>query len=286
MSHAASPQGLFERAERAAEYIRSKTALRSHIAIVLGSGLGAFADELKDATKIPYADIPGFPRSTAEGHVGRLVVGTVDGLAIAAMQGRVHLYEGHSLEDVTFPMRVFGRLGIRAAILTNAAGGIGSDMVPGCLMVLSDHINLQGTNPLVGANDARFGVRFPDMADAYAEKYRSVALSKGRKLGIPMYEGVYAALTGPSYETAAEIRMLRTLGADAVGMSTVPEVIVARHMGIKCLAISCITNVHGGLKSEKLTHEEVLDIGNRVRGQFVALIKSILPHIEEDLQRA
>jgi len=275
---------MYERAERAAQYIRSKTSLRPDIAIVLGSGLGGFADELTDSIKVPYADIPGFPRSTAEGHAGKLVIGNSGDIAIAAMQGRVHFYEGHSLADVTFPMRVFGRLGIRAAILTNAAGGIAPDMVPGCLMVLNDHLNLQGSNPLIGANDPQFGVRFPDMADVYRTKYREAALSIGRKLSIPMFEGVYAALTGPSYETAAEIRMLRTLGADAVGMSTVPEVIVARHMGIRCLAISCITNVHGGVKSEILTHEEVLEIGNRVRSQFIALVKELLPVIENDLK--
>jgi purine-nucleoside phosphorylase len=274
----------FERADHAAEYIRTKTSHRPKLAIVLGSGLGGFADELEDAVKIPYGEIPGFPKSSAEGHAGQLVIGISNGLPIVAMQGRVHFYEGHSLQTVTFPMRVLGRLGIKACVLTNAAGGISSDMVPGCLMVLGDHINLQGSNPLMGVNDPRFGTRFPDMADCYTERYRSITLAEGRKLGIPMFEGVYAALSGPSFETAAEIRMLRTLGADAVGMSTVPEVIVARHMGIKVLAISCITNVHGGVKSEHLTHEEVLEIGNRVRGQFAALLKAVLPSIAKDVQ--
>jgi purine-nucleoside phosphorylase len=277
---------LFDRADRAAAYIRSQTNLRPRIAVVLGSGLGGFADELEDAVKLSYTDIPDFPHSTAEGHAGNLVLGTVNGLPVAAMQGRLHYYEGHSLEEVTFPMRVFGRLGVQACILTNAAGGIDADMVPGCLMVLSDHINFQGSNPLIGANDPRLGPRFPDMADSYAERYRSIALAEGRKLGIPMFEGVYAAFSGPSYETAAEIRMMRTLGADAVGMSTVPEVIVARHMGIKCLAISCITNVHGGIQSESLGHNEVLEVANRVRAQFVGLLKAVLPKLAADLRPA
>ncbi len=285
-SHGTQSSGIFERAERAAAYILSKTELRPEIALVLGSGLGGFADEVDDPAKLPYTKIPGFPRSTAEGHAGKLVIGTTLGFPVVAMQGRAHFYEGYSLEDVTFPMRVFGRLGVKACVLTNAAGGISEDMVPGCLMVISDQINFQGSNPLMGANDVRFGPRFPDMADAYAEKYRSIALAEGRKLHIPMFEGVYAAFSGPSYETAAEIRMMRTLGADAVGMSTAPEVIVARHMGIKCLAISCITNVHGGLKSEAVNHEEVLEIGTRVRGQFVALLKAVLPQIARDIHVA
>lgn len=280
------PSTLFDRAERAAAYIRSKTTLTPRIAVVLGSGLGGLADELEDSVRLPYASIPGFPESTAEGHAGRLVIGTLGGLPIVAMQGRLHYYEGHSLADVTFPMRVFGRLGIQAAVLTNAAGGIDADMVPGCLMAISDHINFQGSNPLIGANDERFGPRFPDMADAYNEKYRSLVLAEGRKLGIHMFEGVYAAFSGPSYETAAEIRMMRTLGADAVGMSTVPEVIVARQMGIKCLAISCITNVHGGVSSEALTHQEVLDTSNRIRNQFIALVKAILPKIAADVAKS
>ena len=277
---------LFERAETAAQFLRSSSALRPQVAIVLGSGLGAFADQFQNSTAVPYSSIPGFPSPSAEGHAGKLVTGTLAGVPLLAMQGRVHLYEGHSLESVTFPMRVFGRLGIKACALTNAAGGIAPEMVPGCLMVIDDHLNLQGTNPLIGPNDDRFGPRFPDMADCYHERYRSAALKHGRRLGIPMFEGTYAALTGPSYETAAEIRMLRTLGADAVGMSTVPEVIVARHMGIKVLAISCITNVHGGQHSEHLTHSEVLEVGARVHDQFAALLRAVLPILAQDVAQA
>lgn len=278
--------GLFECAEEGAAYIRKRTHLLPEIAIVLGSGLGGFAEELEGAIAIPYAEIPGFPRaaSWAEGHAGRLVIGRTAGQPVIAMQGRVHYYEGYSLAEVTFPIRVLGRLGVRALILTNAAGGLDRDMIPGCLMVISDHLNLQGSNPLIGANEPRLGPRFPDMADVYNEHYRSIALADGRELHIPMFEGVYAALSGPSYETAAEVRMLRTLGADAVGMSTVPEVIVASHMGMRCLAISCITNIHGGVSSEKLDHGEVLAVGERVRQQFVGLIRVLLPQITQDLQ--
>ncbi|HEV2222171.1 MAG TPA: purine-nucleoside phosphorylase, partial [Candidatus Acidoferrales bacterium] len=237
----------FARAERAAKFIRSKTKLRPKIALVLGSGLGAFADGLESATRIPYERIPHFPRSTAVGHAGRLVIGKAGNVAVAAMQGRVHFYEGYSLKDVIFPMRVFARLGVRAAVLTNAAGGINLGFKQGTLIVMRDHINLQGSNPLIGPNDERFGPRFPDMTHAYDKEYRAAALEEARRLGIEVSEGVYAALTGPSYETPAEIRYLRTIGADVVGMSTVPEVIAARHMGIRILGISCVTNMAAGI---------------------------------------
>ena len=269
----------YARAERAAKFILAKTKLRPEIALVLGSGLGSFADELTEAVRIPYEKIPNFPRSTAVGHAGRLVIGKVEGIAVAAMQGRVHLYEGYSASEVAFAMRVFGRLGIRSAILTNAAGGINLEFTQGALVVIRDHINLQGANPLVGPNDERFGPRFPDMTQAYWSSYREIALAEAKRLGIVGHEGVYAALLGPSYETPAEIRYLRTIGADLVGMSTVPEVIVARHMGIRVLGISCVTNMASGILDRPLDHSEVLATGERVRSQFIALLRAVLPEI-------
>ena len=274
----------FACAERAAKFILSKTKLRPRIALVLGSGLGAFADDLTDAARIPYAKIPNFPHSTATGHAGQLVVGKAGNIAVAAMQGRVHLYEGYSAREVAFPMRVFGRLGIRAAILTNAAGGINLDFNQGALVAIRDHINLQGVNPLIGANDERFGPRFPDMSEAYAKAYREIALVEAKRLGIEMHEGVYAALAGPSYETPAEIRYLRTIGADLVGMSTVPETIAARHMGIRVLGISCVTNMAAGILDTPLDHAEVMATGERVKGQFIALLRAVIPRIASSLQ--
>jgi len=273
----------FARAERTAKFIRSKTKLRPKIALVLGSGLGAFADVLESATRIPYERIPHFPRSTAVGHAGRLVIGKVENVAVAVMRGRVHFYEGYSLKDIVFPMRVFARLGIRAAILTNAAGGINLGFKQGTLMVMRDHINLQGSNPLIGSNDERFGPRFPDMTRAYNKNYRTAALEEARRLGIEVSEGVYAALTGPSYETPAEIRYLRTIGADVVGMSTVPEAIAAHHMGIGILGISCVTNMAAGILDKPLDHQEVLATGERVQSQFIALLRAVLPRIAADL---
>jgi purine-nucleoside phosphorylase len=269
----------FARADRAAKFILSKTKLRPRIALVLGSGLGGFADELTDATRIPYDKVSGFPRSTAIGHAGRLVIGKVGDVAAAAMQGRVHLYEGYSAREVAFPMRVFGRMGIRAAILTNAAGGINRDYNQGALVVIRDHINLQCANPLTGTNDDRFGPRFPDMSEAYAKEYRKIALVEAQQLGIEIHEGVYAALPGPSYETPAEIRHLRTIGADLVGMSTVPEVIAARHMGMRVLGISCVTNMAAGILDQPLSHTEVLETAERVKAQFIALLRAIIPEI-------
>lgn len=272
----------FAHADRAAKYILSKTKLRPKIVLVLGSGLGAFADELDDATRIPYEKIPGFPRSTAVGHAGRLVIGKNGGVVVAAMQGRVHSYEGYSAKEVVFPMRVFGRMGIRSAILTNAAGGINLEFKQGALVVIRDHINLQGSNPLVGPNDDRFGPRFPDMTQAYWKSYREVALAEAKRLGIEVREGVYAALSGPSYETPAEIRYLRAIGADLVGMSTVPEVIVARHMGIRILGISCVTNMAAGIFNQPIDHAEVMETGERVKTQFVALLRAIIPRVAAD----
>jgi purine-nucleoside phosphorylase len=269
----------YARAERAAKFILSKTKLRPKIALVLGSGLGSFADELTDSVRIPYEKIPSFPRSTAIGHAGRLVIGKVDGISVAAMQGRVHLYEGYSAREVAFAMRVFRQLGIRSAVLTNAAGGINLDFTQGALVVIRDHINLQGANPLVGPNDQRFGPRFPDMTQAYWSSYREIALAEAKRLGMAAHEGVYAALLGPSYETPAEIHYLRTIGADLVGMSTVPEVIAARHMGIRVLGISCVTNMSSGILDRPLDHAEVLATGERVKGQFIALLRAVLPRI-------
>ncbi|HSY64867.1 MAG TPA: purine-nucleoside phosphorylase, partial [Terriglobales bacterium] len=242
----------FDRAESAAQFLLAQTALRPAIGLVLGSGLGGLADDLSEATRIPYANIPSFPRSTAVGHAGQMVIGKVDDVAVAAMQGRVHLYEGYSAKEVAFPVRVFGRMGIRALILTNAAGGINLEYKHGALVVVTDHVNLLGTNPLVGPNNERFGARFPDMTQAYWKPYREIALRAAQRLGKTAYQGVYAGLLGPSYETPAEIRYLRTIGADLVGMSTIPEVIVARHMGLKVLAISCVTNMAAGISDEVL----------------------------------
>jgi purine-nucleoside phosphorylase len=277
--------GEFARAERAAKFILSKTKLRPRVGLVLGSGLGAFADELDAAVRIPYAKIPGFPVSTAVGHAGRLVVGKAGGVPVAAMQGRVHLYEGYSARDVVFPMRVLARLGVRAVILTNAAGGINLEFKQGALVVIRDHINLQGSNPLVGPNEEKFGPRFPDMTQAYWAAYREIAMVEAKRLGIEVHEGVYAALSGPSYETPAEIRMLRTMGADLVGMSTVPEVIVARHMGVRVLGISCVTNMAAGILDRVIDHAEVMETGERVQGQFVALLRAVLPRIASDVNR-
>jgi len=273
------PLDEFSRAEAAAEFIRSKSVLRPQIALVLGSGLGDFAESMTDAARIPYSEIPHFPRSTALGHAGRLVMGRVAATPVAVMQGRVHLYEGHSVKDVAFPIRVFGRLGVRAVILTNAAGGISSELHPGCLVLIRDHINLQGANPVAGPNDERFGLRFFDMGNAYDGELRRLAREEAARLGIWLGSGVYAALLGPSFETHAEIQYLKKIGVDLVGMSTVPEVIVARHMGIRVLAISCVTNLAAGLSDQPVTHEEVLETGARVQKEFVTLLTAVIPRL-------
>jgi purine-nucleoside phosphorylase len=272
----------FIQAEEAAKLIQSRSSLSPLIAVVLGSGLGSFADEMTGAVRIPYNDIPHFSRSTAVGHAGQLVLGKIGDCPVVVMQGRVHLYEGYPAHQVAFPIRVFARLGVRAAILTNAAGGINLDYGQGRLVVIRDHINLQGQNPLVGAEDARLGPRFIDMTEAYSKSYRQMALAAARKLGIDVSEGVYAALLGPSYETPAEIRYLRAIGADLVGMSTVPEVIVARQIGIKVLAISCVTNMAAGVLDQPLNHEEVLATGKRVAGQFTALLREVIPAMAKE----
>ena len=267
--------------DQAAEYLRARTKLRPRVAVVLGSGLGAFADELTDSTSFAYADLPGWPPSTAIGHAGRLIVGTVDGSPIAVLAGRSHLYEGYPPAQVTHGVRVLGRLGVRTIVFTNAAGGVNPALAQGALALISDHINLQGVNPLVGANDDAFGPRFPDMTHAYSPELRARAREVGRELGIDLPEGVYAAMLGPSYETPAEIRFLRTIGADLVGMSTVPEVIVARHMGIDVLAISCVTNAAAGVLPQKLDHAEVLETGQRIAGTLIKLLRALLPRIAE-----
>lgn len=277
-----STSNQFALAEEAAKVIASRSPIKPLVAIVLGSGLGEFADELKDAIRIRYQEIPHFAHSTAVGHAGQLVLGNIGAWPVVIMQGRVHLYEGYPAQTVVFPMRVFARMGVRAAILTNAAGGINLDYGQGRLVVIKDHINLQGQNPLVGAEDQRFGLRFIDMTEAYAKNYRLMTLEAGKRLGIHLAEGVYAALLGPSYETPAEIRFLRTIGADLVGMSTVPEVIVARQMGIKVLAISCVTNMAAGTTDKPINHEEVLEIGRKIAGQFKALLRDVIPVIAQD----
>ena len=274
----------FANAQAAAKFLLSQTPLRPRIGLVLGSGLGGFADDLTDAIRVPFTNIPFFARSTAVGHAGQMVIGKAGSVPVIAMQGRVHLYEGYSAREVAFPMRVLDQMDIHAVVLTNAAGGINLEYKQGALVVITDHLNLQGFNPLTGPNDDRFGPRFPDMTQAYWKPYREIALQAAAKLGKTLYQGVYAALLGPSYETPAEIRYLRTIGVDLVGMSTVPEVIVARHMGIKVLAISCVTNMAAGILDQVINHEEVLETGARVKGDFVALLQAVLPEIAKDLQ--
>jgi purine-nucleoside phosphorylase len=279
----AKPSQNFVRAERAAKFIMGKTKLRPRVGLVLGSGLGAFANELAGATRIDYKRIPHFPRSTAIGHAGRMAVGKVGNVPVAAMQGRVHLYEGYTPQEVIFPIRVMARMGIGAILLTNAAGGINLEFKRGCLVVLRDHINLQGTNPLIGPNEERFGVRFPDTTQVYWKPYQDAALEEGQRLGVEISQGVYAALSGPSYETPAEIRYLRAIGADLVGMSTGPEAIAAAQLGIRVLGISCVTNLAAGILDQPVTVEEVLETTERVKADFVALLRAVIPRMNEDL---
>ena len=270
---------LYERAEHAARTVRARLTTEPRIAIVLGSGLGGFADDFEDAVRIPYEEIPGFPRSTAEGHAGRLVAGNVDSVPVVAMQGRVHYYEGYALEEVTFPIRTFKLLGIRTLVLTNAAGGINVQLSQGGLMVITDHLNLMGDNPLRGPNDERFGPRFPDMSNVYAPVLQELVVEEAKAIGVEVRRGIYGGLSGPSYETPAEIHLLRALGADAVGMSTVPEAIVARHMDMEVLGISCITNMAAGIGDEPINHAEVMATGDRVRGTFTQLLRRVVNRI-------
>lgn len=266
----------YDKVKEAAEAIRSRIAEAPSTGVVLGSGLGDFANSLDGAVSIPYEQLPHWPRSAVIGHEGRLAVGRVRGRTIAALAGRCHVYEGHDLPTVTFAVRVLGLLGVKILILTNAAGGINTRFSQGALMVIDDHINLIGNNPLVGANDERFGVRFPDMTEVYSSRLRTLADQAGGELNLPLPHGVYVALLGPSYETPAEIRYLKVIGADAVGMSTVPEAIVARHMGLEVLGISCISNMAAGVLPQPLDHAEVMETTRRVRGQFIALLEGII----------
>jgi purine-nucleoside phosphorylase len=270
---------LYERAGHAARLIRARWNEDVRVALVLGSGLGAFADDLQDAVPIPYEEIPGFARPTVEGHAGRLVLGHVEGVPVVAMQGRFHYYEGYSFDEVIFPMRTFGALGIKSVIVTNASGGINISFDQGALMVISDHLNLMGVNPLRGPHDTRFGERFPDMTEVYARDYQEIAVEEAHAMGLELRRGIYAALSGPSYETPAEIRMLRILGADAVGMSTVPEAIAARQMGIKVLGLSCITNMAAGVVGQPINHREVMETGERVHDTFKELLRRVIPKL-------
>jgi len=264
---------------QAVEFLKSQIEVRPQVAVVLGSGLGAFAEELENPLAIPYASIPGWPSSTAIGHAGRLVFGKLAALDVAVMAGRVHLYEGYSPAQVTFGVRVLGLLGVRSMLFTNAAGGINLELERGGLVLISDHINLQGSNPLAGPNDDALGPRFPDMSEAYPRELRALAHEVGSELGLRLAEGVYAAMLGPSYETPAEIRYLRTIGADVVGMSTVPEVIAANHMGMRVLGISCVTNMAAGILPQRISHAEVLETGEMVRGTLVRLLRALLPRL-------
>jgi len=265
--------------DEAAEFIRSKSGVRPEIGLILGSGLGVLGDDLEDSVTIPYADIPHFPVSTVEGHAGELVLGKLQGRSVALMRGRFHMYEGYEPERTALPVRVMKALGVGSLLVTNAAGGINLAYKPGNLMLISDHLNLTGRNPLVGPNDNALGVRFPDMSEAYSRRLRAIARQTAEELGIAVQEGVYAGLLGPNYETPAEIRMLRTMGADAVGMSTVSEVIVARHSGIEVLGISCISNMAAGILDQPLSHEEVMETTELVKAQFISLVLNVLPKV-------
>ena len=261
-------------------YIESQTNLHPDRAVVLGSGLGAFANELTDRTEIPYANIPNWPVSTAVGHAGQLVIGKIGNIDLAVMSGRVHLYEGWTPAQVVFGVRALHALGARGVVFTNAAGGINLSFGRGALVLITDHINLLGCNPLTGPNDETLGPRFPDMSEAYSRRYREIAREVAHELTVPLEEGVYAAVPGPSYETPAEIRYLRTIGADMVGMSTVPEVIAANHMGMRVLGLSCVTNMAAGILPQKINHEEVLETGAMVRDTLVRFLKTLLPRLE------
>lgn len=270
---------MYDRVEKSAAMVRSRCGALPETAIVLGSGLGDFAGTLVDAVTMPYGDLPYWPASRVVGHEGRLVIGRVGGTRVAALSGRAHFYEGHDLGSVVFATRVLGRIGVRRLILTNAAGGINTGFAQGALMIIDDHINMLGSNPLIGMNDDRFGTRFPDMSDVYSARLRRIADDAARAKSVPVSHGIYIAVHGPSYETPAEIRFFRTIGADAVGMSTVPEAIAARHMGIEVLGISCITNMAAGVLPQPLVHDEVMETARRVRGSFIALLEGIVERL-------
>ena len=270
---------VWERVEETAADIRRRCPTLPETAIVLGSGLGDFSDTLLDAVVAPYAELPHWPPSSVIGHSGKLVIGTVAGKRIAALSGRVHFYEGFDLQTVVFATRVMGRLGVRRLILTNAAGGINTAFASGALMIIDDHINMLGSNPLIGANDDRFGPRFPDMTEVYSSRLRGIADDVARARGIPLAHGIYVAVHGPSYETPAEIRFYRTMGADAIGMSTVPEAIAARHMGLEVLGISCISNMAAGIVAQPIVHDEVIATMQRIRSSFIALLEGIIERL-------
>ncbi|MTH52257.1 purine-nucleoside phosphorylase [Bacillus mangrovi] len=264
---------------QAARYIQNKIGEAPEIGLILGSGLGVLADEIENAVKMPYEEIPGFPVSTVEGHAGQLVYGTLKGARVIAMQGRFHFYEGYDMQKVVFPVRVLQQIGIKTLIVTNAAGGINEQFQPGDLMLITDHINNMGTNPLIGPNEEQFGVRFPDLSQAYSRKLLELARETAAEIGVPVREGVYVANTGPVYETPAEIRMLRTWGGDAVGMSTVPEVVTARHAGLDVLGISCISNMAAGILDQPLSHDEVIETTEKVKSSFLSLVKETIAKI-------
>jgi purine-nucleoside phosphorylase len=263
----------------ASDYIEARAVIRPRVAVVLGSGLGGFADAIESSAVIPYSEIPGWPVSTAVGHAGKLVIGRVDGVPVAVMAGRAHLYEGYSAQQVVFGIRALFHFGLESLVLTNASGGVNPAFGPGTLVLISDHINLMGASPLIGPNDNSLGTRFPDMSEAYSKKYRELARNAGKELGLDLPEGVYAALAGPSYETPAEIRYLRTIGADLVGMSTALEAIAAGHMEMKVLGISCVTNFAAGVTDRKLDHREVLEVGAQVQDTVSALLRKIVPRL-------
>lgn len=273
-----------EQIERAVKFIKGKYSKEVRTGLILGSGLGVLADEIENPVKISYSDIPGFLQSTVEGHAGQLVLGKLSGKEVIAMQGRFHYYEGYSFDQVTFPVRVMKALGIDQLIVTNAAGGINKDFIPGDLMLITDHINLMGSNPLIGPNDSSLGVRFPDMSAAYNRELIRQAKLAAKKLGLDVKEGVYIGNTGPAYETPAEVRMARVLGGDAVGMSTVPEVIVARHSGLNVLGISCISNMAAGMLDQPLAHEEVIETTEKVRENFLSYVKEIIQSLPEETE--
>jgi purine-nucleoside phosphorylase len=269
----------YNKVQETAAWLKKRYGSPPDVAIVLGSGLGEFTKALKDALALAYSDVPHWPASAVVGHAGQLVVGTIRGRRVAALSGRAHFYEGHDLRTVTFGVRALAAYGVRTIILTNAAGGINLTFKPGTLMLMDDHINLLGSNPLIGPNEERFGPRFPDMTEVYSNRLRTIAVEAASALGQPLARGIYVALHGPSYETPAEIRFLRTIGADAVGMSTVPEAIVARHMGLEVLGISCITNPAAGVSPKPLVHDEVMEVANRVRAEFSALLEAIIERL-------
>lgn len=269
----------FTKVQNAASFLKLRYTSQPKIGLILGSGLGVLGDEIENPVKIPYESIPDFPVSTVEGHAGQLVFGMINGVQVVAMQGRFHYYEGYSFDKVTFPVRVMKELGVETIFVTNAAGGVNESFSPGDLMLISDHINNMGSNPLIGPNDPKLGVRFPDMSESYSKELRSVARKTAEKLQIKIQEGVYVGNTGPTYETPAEVRMIRLWGGDAVGMSTVPEVIVALHSGMKVLGISCISNMASGILDQPLNHEEVIETTEKVKINFLKFVKELIKEI-------